>query len=54
MPDLQVVHDDAAGYWTGKPWLVIDHEDQPALASFKTEAEAVEFIEQEKEQTNGT
>ncbi len=47
--NLSVVHDEAAGFWTGRPWLVIDMawEDQPAIGDFKTEAEAAEFMEGE-------
>ncbi len=39
-PTLSIVHDDQAEYWTGKGWLVIGEEDQPAVATFATEAEA--------------
>lgn len=42
---LQVVHDEASGFWTGKPWLVIAEEGEPATASFKTDREAFDFVD---------
>lgn len=47
---LTVCHDEAAGFWTGKPWLVIDEEGEPAVASFKTDGEALDFIAEERDQ----
>jgi hypothetical protein len=44
---LQVVHDEAAGFWTGKPWLVIDDESKPPIASFKHDDEALGFVDEQ-------
>lgn len=48
---LTVIHDEASGFWTGKPWLVIDQEDQPAVAAFKTDLEAFDFVDEEQTMT---
>lgn len=48
---LQVVHDEASGFWTGRPWLVIAEEGTPAVASFKTDGEAFGYVEDEESET---
>ncbi len=45
-----IVEDEASGFWTGKPWLVILEDGEPALGSFKTEGEAFEFVEEYEEE----
>ena len=46
---LQVVHDEASGFWTGFPWLVIREEGEPAIAAFKTDGEAFDFVDESEE-----
>ncbi len=46
-----IVEDEASDFWFGRPWLVMLEDGEPALASFRTDAEAFEFAEAyEKEQ----
>ncbi len=48
---LLIVEDEASGYWFGTPWLVIREEGEPAIASFKTDGEAFDFVDEyEREQ----
>jgi hypothetical protein len=44
MNELTVIYDLASGFWTGKPWLVIREEGTTAVASFRTDGEAFDFI----------
>jgi hypothetical protein len=50
-PNLTVSHDEAHGFWTGRGWLVIDADrpDEPAVAAFKTDAEAFDYVDAERE-----
>jgi hypothetical protein len=48
MNNLTVIYDLASGFWTGKPWLVIREEGTTAVASFRTDGEAFDFIADEE------
>ena len=52
MKKLSVCHDEAHGFWTGKPWLVIREEGEPAVAAFKTDREAFDYIEEQEKNEN--
>ncbi len=49
--NLFIVHDEAHGFWTGEPWLVVNSafEDRPPIASFRTDNEAGAFIDEQAE-----
>ncbi len=43
MKRLMVIYSDSSDFWMGRGWLVVEDEGEPAIASFETEAEAIQY-----------
>lgn len=41
---MQIIYDQQSEYWTGQGWLVIVDDGEPAIESFKTKEEAMQFV----------
>jgi hypothetical protein len=48
--NLHIEYDEASGHWTGRPWLVIASEDEPAVARCRTEADAQRIIDLDRDE----
>lgn len=50
---MKIIYDESSGFWTGKPYLVINDDGDPTLASFANEGDAKSFVRDEIEEITG-